>query len=64
MYDCNKCDLTSAQKTNLKQHIKLIHEGVKNGCYQCDYRGTQQGNLITHQHLVHRELSMTVTNVI
>ena len=36
-----------------KQHIKVIHEGVKYPCNQCDYKAKWKSSLLTHMKSKH-----------
>ena len=47
-YQCPNCNYTSKFKSNVKQHIKSIHEGKKYPCKLCDKVVTQPSDLRRH----------------
>ena len=51
-HQCNECDYKK-YIDNFKQHIKLIHEGVRYSCDQCDYKGTSKSHLTSHVKSIH-----------
>jgi len=52
-YECQQCDKTFKNTTNLKAHIKSIHDGIKYSCSQCDKQFTTQSSLAEHILSVH-----------
>ena len=53
---CTKCGFKTASSSNLGQHIKAVHEGVKNNkCDQCDYATFYKRNLKEHVEARHGE---------
>ena len=36
-FSCDQCDFTSMYSSNLSQHMKSKHEGIRYPCDQCDY---------------------------
>ena len=51
--DCNLCDYQATQQSNLRTHIKSVHEGVKYACNLCDYQAKIQTNLTVHIQSIH-----------
>ena len=51
---CPHCDYKTTRKSNLKTHIRSIHEGHKFPCTYCEYRATTNGSLLTHIKSVHK----------
>ena len=49
----DQCDYTSMYPSNLSQHIKSKHEGVRYPCDQCDYVATEKGHLNAHKQYKH-----------
>ena len=46
-----------AEKGNLKQHIKAIHEKIKNHiCKECGYAASQKNMLKKHIEVVHKNI--------
>ena len=45
---CSQCGKHYASQYGLRNHIEIVHEGVKYACNQCDYQASQQGNLKNH----------------
>ena len=52
-FSCDRCDFTSIYSSNLSQHIKSKHEGVRYPCDQCEYVATEKGHLNTHKKSIH-----------
>merc|ERR1712150_148236 len=59
---CNQCEYKPTGKTiahakqTLKQHIKAVHEKLKDKkCTLCDYATAQKGNLNTHMKRKHNK---------
>ena len=49
-----KCDYKSTHASNLKAHIKSVHDNVqRNACPKCDYMANQTVNLKQHIKLGH-----------
>ena len=48
-FSCDRCNFTSIYSSNLSQHIKSKHEGVRYPCDQCDYVATGKGHLKIHK---------------
>ena len=59
-YECNQCDYTASQQSNLKVHKQSIHEGIRHECSQCNYLATTKGHLRSHQKRIH---SSTMINL-
>ena len=47
-FSCDQCDFTSMYSSNLSQHIKSKHEGIRYHCDQCDYASTTSSDLKQH----------------
>lgn len=63
IFSCEQCDYETGRKDNLKRHIKLVHENVKDEkpikCDKCDYTSPYPSNLKKHMTTVihSREIS-------
>lgn len=45
-HHCPQCDYKSSQKSNLKRHIKAIHNKIKDfECQKCDFKCSEKRNL-------------------
>ena len=54
LYGCDICGFRSSLKTNLKQHILSVHEGMRRyKCELCDYKCHKKYNLDQHIASVH-----------
>jgi len=54
LYQCGECDFVSANKTNLKQHRKVVkHIGMRYPCDQCEYLTTTASFLKSHKESKH-----------
>ena len=49
-FQCQQCDKTYSDRSNLRQHNMSKHDGVKYACNQCDYQATTQKHKHTHTH--------------
>jgi len=48
-FQCLTCDKKYSTKGNLKQHIKSVHDKIKDFCCdRCDYKSSTKGNLKQH----------------
>ena len=54
-FSCGQCDFTSIYSSNLSQHIKSKHEGIRYPCDQCEYAATTSGHLKQHNQSKHQE---------
>ena len=50
---CQLCSAVFAHRTNMLNHVRNKHEGVRYPCSQCDYKATKQFNLKIHTESVH-----------
>ena len=56
-YRCDKCDYKCSTNTLLKQHIKQVHDKIKNfECSRCDYKCSDNSNLQKHIKQVHDKI--------
>jgi len=54
LYQCGECDFVSANKTNLKQHRKVVkHIGMRYPCDQCEYIATSVSHTKSHKEAKH-----------
>jgi len=52
-YPCDKCNYIASNVSDLKKHVKSIHEGVKYPCNQCSSKFTDQSSLRQHIRSIH-----------
>ena len=45
---CPFCDYRPANRSNIKQHIKNVHQGLKYECSHCDFKSGDKSNLKKH----------------
>ena len=50
---CSQCGKHYASQYGLRNHIEIVHEGVKYACDQCDFQATKQNNLSRHIQSIH-----------
>ena len=56
-FQCDKCDYKCFLNSNLKQHIKMVHDKIKDfECPQCDFKCSNNGNLKQHTKRVHDKI--------
>ena len=58
-YYCSFCDFKG---TNLRRHIRSIHEGKKHPCSICAYQATQTNSLKNHMKRIHKTSSEVCSN--
>ena len=52
---CEQCSYSSVDKSNMKKHIRGVHEKIKNHkCEECGYAATQKNSLIQHRAYIHK----------
>ena len=60
----NKCNICDYSFTNLKNHVKSVHERKKtNKCSICDHSFANKSNLKKHVESVHKEKKKQVLNL-
>ena len=53
-HKCSHCPYEAAQKSNLKRHVREVHETIRNyTCKKCGYAATERGKLMQHEQAVH-----------
>ena len=52
-FQCDECQYSTKYKSNLKKHIKSVHEHVKLSCNKCDYQCSDSSNLEKHRRNKH-----------
>jgi len=52
-YECEQCDYKTNHSSDMHNHIKCKHDGVKYPCQQCGYQATQPSNLMRHIKSIH-----------
>ena len=56
-YKCEQCDYSCSTNGHLKQHIKMVHDKIKDiDCEQCDYKCSTNGDLNKHIKQVHSKI--------
>ena len=51
---CSQCDKTYIWKSDLKSHVKAVHEGVKFKCKECDHESPYSSGVREHWNRKHR----------
>jgi len=52
-YPCQHCEYETKRLTDLKKHIRSIHEGERFPCENCDYKATDKSRLTKHVKSIH-----------
>ncbi|TRY80463.1 hypothetical protein TCAL_10487 [Tigriopus californicus] len=53
-YECTSCDYKSPRRSNVNQHIKTVHDRIRDfACQQCPYKSSRRSNLANHVKTVH-----------
>jgi hypothetical protein len=56
-FKCNKCEFKCSQKTTLDNHIKMVHDKIKDfECDLCEFKCSTKGNLDNHIKSVHDKI--------
>ncbi len=56
-FECVECDYKTFRKSNLTQHVKTVHQRVKDfGCDRCEYRSARRSNVAYHIKTVHENV--------
>jgi len=61
-YNCEECDYTSYRKYELKQHVNVLHKGVKLPCNECDYQVGNSNALKRHKAVEHEGVTHSCTH--
>ena len=56
LFACNQCIYTTTNKDHLEQHIRSLHEKVKETCEVCRKTFSDKSNLRKHVRKVHEEI--------
>ena len=52
---CEQCPYGTSRRSNLKSHIKAVHDKIRNHvCEKCDYASSQKSDLRIHMITVHK----------
>ena len=54
--ECKHCDFKIVKIDDLKKHVKLEHEGVKQRCEFCDHFRDLRGALSMHVKVLHKKI--------
>ena len=61
-YSCNLCSYQSSHKTHVRNHIRWVHQKIKDKvCPHCEFKCYQNGHLTSHIKRVHQKVSMKNT---
>ena len=53
-HKCNHCSYVTTEGSNLKRHVKSVHDKIKDiKCDQCSFDTSDKGNLNRHKKFVH-----------
>ena len=58
-FNCEKCVYTSNKKENLQQHVRSVHEKVKEMCETCGKNFSKKSHLIRHVRRLHTKTQVT-----
>ena len=53
MEECNLCNKLFSNQSNLRKHIKSVHEKIKFKCEICTKNFTRKDNLLSHKRNIH-----------
>ena len=53
-YSCDNCDLITSDKSNLREHQKVVHEGLRYRCDLCGYQAKWRQSLRDHMKSNHK----------
>ena len=45
-FQCHQCPYKATRTSNLVDHLKSVHDGVKYPCDQCPYEATKKSDLL------------------
>merc|ERR1719319_1978372 len=48
LHECDQCSYTTSDQSNLKKHIKSVHEGFRIQCSKCTYKSSGTSNMTKH----------------
>ena len=54
-YLCHLCDKTFQNSRQLKDHIQVVHEGIKYGCERCDKTFNSLNRMRDHIKFTHED---------
>ena len=52
-HTCQLCGFQTSQKTQLKVHTQIVHDGRQFQCTECEYQAIQRSSLVIHHKAVH-----------
>jgi len=64
MFKCDRCSYETKRKSDLKQHVKQVHDKIKDHCCtQCDYKASRKGDLNRHVKMIHLKIKDKICSV-
>merc|ERR1712030_195775 len=55
-FNCKKCVYATSKKENLQQHVRSVHEQIKETCETCGKNFSKKSNLNKHKKNKHSEI--------
>ena len=55
MFPCTLCKYKATQQGHLKNHVKMVHERIKDKCEECDKEFADRSNLKKHIRVIHEK---------
>ena len=55
LFPCTLCKYKATQQGHLKNHVKMVHERIKDKCEECDKEFADRSNLKKHIRIIHEK---------
>ena len=56
LFQCTLCKYKTTQQGHLRNHVKMVHERIKDKCEKCEKEFADRSNLKKHMRVAHEKV--------